>query len=79
MLVVVAWSVAAEGLRFKGETKGLWMPRESTRRLFGAGDGEGMVFKDHIGSCLLRCREVDEFGKSWRGRWRFGRICHPAA
>lgn len=29
-------------LRFRGETKGLWMPRESTRRLLAAG-GVDMV------------------------------------
>jgi hypothetical protein len=34
VLVVVSRGAA---LRLRGETKGLWMPRESTRRRLGAG------------------------------------------
>jgi hypothetical protein len=41
--------VALEGaLRFKGETKGLWMPVGSTRRRFGAGGVDMVEFLVHI-------------------------------
>lgn len=69
LVVVVAWSVVAVGLRFNGETKGLWMPRESTRRLLAAG-GEGMILKVTLVLVCWRCKEQSEgldFEKVWRG------------
>jgi hypothetical protein len=73
--------VAAEGaLRFRGETKGLWMPRGSTRRRFGAGgvDMVGLRFTSVL-LCVFGVVEVEAWWepgwKVWRGNDEVG---HPA-
>lgn len=59
-----------EGLRFKGDTKGLWMPRESTRRRLAAGGVDMVDFWLHTFCVVFDVLEIEEDCLELLGFWR---------